>query len=442
MSAPPHSLTFSPSIQQSLNQNIKRNSLGSNQLPLPSGLNAPMSQRTLGMASSAAGPSSPRALSSARPLETSQPHSSPILATFSLPSSPPPVHSSTHAGGIQPAAAFFRPVRPNYQAHYSRPSSPESMNAPPGDNFQLAPIANHYDVDDHHMAESIAGGHESEQEQQFMTLKRMKQSREPLLPGPHGIPPSRPSMNVSNSSTTTRLVRNSLDRVMSISRGISFDSIRKSNTVRSPDGRPTFDTKLVDEENGYSPTTYKSQAASFEPHNARDSAILTGPSPSPDPSFVPIPPRRRPPLSAVPLVDPQAGKVVQRYQVHPSRNRFFLRGRLLTGGDTPWAFIGTLGLIFTIGGVWLGTTAVWWWNHKSPAVAAVGIYLALLILSTMLATVSLFQHCTLRIDPHTDLFLHRRRQIQEFCPAIWTLIRLTHRHLLPMVAIVPLCPVI
>lgn len=169
---------------------------------------------------------------------------------------------------------------------------------------------------------------------------------------------------------------------------------------------------------------------------------LLAPSPSPDPSFVPIAPRRRPPLSAVPLVDPQAGKVVQRYQVHPSRNRFFLRGRLLTGGDTPWAFIGTLGLIFTIGGVWLGTTAVWWWNHKSPAVAAVGIYLALLILSTMLATVSLFQHCTLRIDPHTDLFLHRRRQIQEFCPAIWTLIRLTHRHLLPMVAIVPLCPVI
>ena len=388
MSASPHSLTFSPSIQQSLNQGIKRNSLGSNQLPLPSGLNAPMSQRTPAMASTTAGPSSPRAFSSARPLETSQPQTSPIPATFSLPSPPPPVHSSTHAGGIQPAAAFFRPVRPNYQAHYSRPSSPESMNAPTGDNFQLAPITNHYDSDDHQMAESIAGGNESEQEQQFMTLKRMKQSREPLLPGPHGVPPSRPSVNVSNSNTTTRLMRNSLDRVMSISRGISFDSIRKSNTIRSPDGRPTFDTKLVDEENGYSPATY---TASFDPHGVRDSAILTGPSPSPDPSFVPVPPRRRPPLSAVPLVDPQAGKVVRKYEVHPSRNRFFLSGRLLTGGDTPWAFIGTLGLIFVIGGVWLGTTAVWWWHHKSPAVAAVGIYLALLILSTMLATVSLSQ---------------------------------------------------
>ncbi len=36
------------------------------------------------------------------------------------------------------------------------------MNAPPGDNFQLAPITNHYDSDDHHMAESIVGGNESE----------------------------------------------------------------------------------------------------------------------------------------------------------------------------------------------------------------------------------------------------------------------------------------
>lgn len=385
MSAPSHSLTFSPSVHQSLNQSIKRNSLGSNQLPLPSGLNSPITHRTPGMA---AGPSSPRAISSSKPSETYHPQTSPNVPSFAHSSPPPPVHSSTHAPGIQPSAAFFRPSRPNYQAHYSRPSSPESMEAPPVDHFQLAPIIHSSDPDEHRIAESIAGGNESEQEQ-FTTLKRIKQSREPLLPGPHGTPPLRSSMNTSTSMPASRLVRNSLDRVMNISRGISFDSMRKASS-RTPEGRPPFDTKLVDEETGYSPATFKSHGMSLDPHSQRDSVIHSVPSPSPDPSFVPVPPRRRPPLAAVPVVDPKAGRVVRKYQIHPSRNHFFMGGRILTGGDTPWAFICTLLLIFTIAGIWFGTTVVWWWHHKSPAVGAVGVYLFLLIVTTMLATVRFY----------------------------------------------------
>ncbi|KAF8969684.1 DHHC palmitoyltransferase-domain-containing protein [Flammula alnicola] len=396
MSTTPHSLTFSPSVQQSIGPNTKRNSLGSNQLPLPSGLNAPLTPRVTGggTTTSGAGPSSPRAFGSARPPETSQPQSSPLIPTFSLPHSPPPVHSSTHAGGIQPSAAFFRPSRPNYQAHYSRTSSPESLNVPQDDLFQLAPISTHYSSEDHHIAESIAGGNESEHEQQLMTLKRIKQSREPLLPGPAAAAPSsRPSMNAANStpiSPATRLMRNSVDRVLSISRGLSFDSIRNSVSIRTPDGRPTFESKLSDEENGYSPTNYKHyNGPSLDVPTPRNSALLSAPSPSPDPSFIPTPPVRRPPLSAVPVIDPQTGKPVRKYQVHPSRNRFFLGGRLLTGGDTPWAFVASLGVLLSIAGVWFGTTAVWWWQNESPAVAAVGAYLALLTISTMLATATI-----------------------------------------------------
>jgi palmitoyltransferase ZDHHC9/14/18 len=384
MSASPHSLTFSSSVQQSLNQNVKRNSLGSIQLPLPSGLNAPMTQRApLIVAPSSPGPSSPRGFASvARPPETYQGHSSTIQATFSPPNAPSTVHRSTHTGGIQPSAAFFRPSRPTYQPQYSRPSSPESMSAPPDDHFQLAPIATHYDSDDHHIAESIAGGNESEQEQQFMTLKRIKQSREPLLPGPHGLPP-RPSMTASNSipvSPASRMVRHSLDRVLSISRGLSFDSMRKSNSTRAADGRPNFESKLSDEENGYLPTNY---------NGPTDPELISAASPSPDPSFIPTPPRRRPPLSAVPFIDPATGQAVRKYQTHPSRNQFMCDGRMLTGGDQPWAFIASLGLLFAIAGVWFGTTAVWWWHNESPAVAAIGAYLALLTISTMFATVSL-----------------------------------------------------
>ncbi|KAF9484628.1 hypothetical protein BDN70DRAFT_797321 [Pholiota conissans] len=387
MSAPPHSLTFSSSVQQSLSQNANRNSLGSIQLPLPSGLTAPMTPRTPSVTPGSPGPSSPRAFPVAsRPPETYQGHPATAPTTLALPLSPPAIHRSTHAGGIQPSAAFFRPSRPTYQTHYSRASSPESMNVPPDDHFQLAPLGNHYDSDDHHIAESIAGGNESEQEQQLMTLKRIKQSREPLLPGPHGLPPSRPSMTASNStplSPASRMVRNSLDRVLSISRGISFDSMRKSNSTRVADGGPdlNFENKLSDEENGYSPTNYKHHYT-----GPPDSELHSAPSPSPDPSFIPTPPRRRPPLSAIPVVDPQTGQPVLRYQILPSRNSFACNGRMILGGDQPWAFIASLGLVFVIAGVWFGTTAVWWWHNESPAVAAIGAYLALIIISTMLAT--------------------------------------------------------
>ncbi len=57
----------------------------------------------------------------------------------------------------------------------------------------------------------------------------------------------------------------------------------------------------------------------------------------------------------------------------------------------------------------------------------------------MLATVSLFQLHIVQAPILIDI--HRRRQIREFCPRNLDLIPLTQRHLLPMVAIVLLCPV-
>jgi len=77
---------------------------------------------------------------------------------------------------------------------------------------------------------------------------------------------------------------------------------------------------------------------------------------------------------------------VRNYELHPSRNRFFLGGRCLTGGDSPWAFMGSFSVVFGITGVWFGTTCVYWWRHKSPAVAIVGAYMCLLTISCMLAT--------------------------------------------------------
>ncbi|KAG9318549.1 DHHC palmitoyltransferase-domain-containing protein [Chiua virens] len=74
------------------------------------------------------------------------------------------------------------------------------------------------------------------------------------------------------------------------------------------------------------------------------------------------------------------------YQLYPSRNRFFCAGRLLTGGDSPWAFIASLALVIAISATWFSTTCVWWWHNESPVIAAVGAYMTLLTISCMLVT--------------------------------------------------------
>lgn len=112
------------------------------------------------------------------------------------------------------------------------------------------------------------------------------------------------------------------------------------------------------------------------------------PSASPELSFAaptPTPTPTGPSRAAMPVLDPTTRLPLRNYQLHPSRNRFFLHGQLLTGGDSPWAFVGSLVLVLTLAGVWFGTTAVWWWHNVSPAVAAVGAYLALITLSSFLS---------------------------------------------------------
>jgi len=317
-------LAMSSNSPHSFSTPTKRNSQNSNQLPLPSGLSATPQRQP------------PR-----------QP-TSPVSAGFvvpPIPHAPPPApfSSSTHAGGIQPSVSFFRPSRPTY---YSRPGSPSSGHG----DVPLVRI----DADERpHTADSSVQNHDQQQ-----MLKMMKQSREPLLPGPGPAPqsPSTSNAPLSPARSATRLVRTSLDRMFGINRGMSFDKYdERKQSLHQP-----------------RPTTSTSSSSS-----------------SPRPSFIPTPPDVSPPLRAIPVIDSATGKPLRRWKKHPSRNRFFLNGRLLTGGDTPWAFIGSFSLVLVVSGVWFGTTAVWWWNNESPAVAAVGAYLSLVVISTMLATATI-----------------------------------------------------
>ena len=265
-----------------------------------------------------------------------------------------PYISGTHAGGIQPPASFFRPSRPR---QYSRPSSPSSNIHQP-DSYPPNSDDNHQN-----MAESIGGPDSITEDQQLPSLKR--KSREPLLASTR-TPPALPA---EGPPTFEKL---------------SDDELEAGGAYVYP---PTF--KVYDR----SPTQQHTKFAglpSLSGHASRNSALLSVASPSPEPSFIPTPPAQHPPLSAVPVINSKTGKYVRRYESHPSRNRFFLGGRLLTGGDSPWAFIASFSLVLIIAGVWFGTTAVWWWKNKSPAVAIVGAYFSLLTISTMLATVCLF----------------------------------------------------
>ncbi|KAK7020497.1 Palmitoyltransferase [Favolaschia claudopus] len=294
---------------------------------------------------------------------------SPVMPTFAVPYRP------THTGGIQPSASFFRPSRPQY-----RPPSVESIPHPTdGDVYDLAPLDKQISNSSDERGASIA-------EEEYKN-QRPKPSREPLISRPSLSRPallrdrsgsgSAGPMSQSRNSTG-RLVRNSLERVFGLHRGMSIDSLRKS-----PGSRPTYDSRPTDEEHGM----FDLPASPYKSTDYPSSAQHT-PTASPIPSFSVPPPTPGPPRNAMHIIDPTTHKPLRNYQLHPSRNRFFFDGRIMAGGDSPWAFLGSLTVLLTMVGVWFGTTAVWWWHNKSPAVAAVIAYMSLIAISSMLATAS------------------------------------------------------
>ncbi|KAG0705063.1 DHHC palmitoyltransferase-domain-containing protein [Suillus ampliporus] len=315
--------------------------------------------------------------------------SPPTITTFQL----PPIPSTTHAGGILPSSSFFRPSRPVH----SRPSSSLSLasndilptfhSAPPDQH----PLSSHLS---HESDLRSYGDPASLRDTNRQLSKRLKPSREPLLPLNNkqvvasASAPSRTSMHLdpSHKITSANRMRNSFERVF---RGLSLDTIRKSTSslghTLSPrlsyaDEHPSFPHNgSVDH---FSPPPHPRRKLSSSPpliHIARSDSQSF--SPTPNHVFISVPPDSHIPLSAMPRVPPR-----RVYQRHPSQNRFFCGGRLLTGGDSPWAFIASLTLVFGLSGVWFGTTCVWYWHNESPAVAAVGAYMTLLTASCMLTT--------------------------------------------------------
>jgi palmitoyltransferase ZDHHC9/14/18 len=331
--------------------------------------------------------------------------------------------TTSHAPGILPPPPFFHPSRPPQPplspSDASRRSSVASSSAIHisheregiHSTFPLQPlVATHdvtYDSDAHSDSFPASGdrmSHDSMQDAsgQPLPMRNQKQSREPLLPtsghalsrsGSVTTHRSKPSLarnvvekNAASASAATR-VRDSFERFR---KGLSLDSVRRSLSgsasasqsqvmVGPPSARSTSNA----------PTPFEIKESSDEEYKASDVVPLD--MRHSRANFIPYPPTTMPeyPLSAVPLKREKSSSNVRNYERIPTSNRWFMRGHLLMGGAKPWAFIGSLTLVFGIAGVWLGTTAIWWWHNESPAVAAVGAYMCLLTISLMLSTVGL-----------------------------------------------------
>lgn len=361
---------------------------------------------------------------------SSRSRNQPSLLSAEVFSPPPPlpllsprtVHTTTSPAGIQPSPPFFNPpihYVPSSPTTFARPSSPGSIvssEAHAMSPIRLGPLSKH-EPQDADYSSSINLSSTEDLNKATAIPKTNKHSREPLLPIGANRPrkstvTSRPSISVTspygrddNSTSPGGKMRGSFEKLFrrgsnneggkkgtspvldAASSSIGADS--PANCIpRSRQASPitphnnhamTFDISAINQRAPISP--YKHHDHSPSPAESTASIHHT--------NFIATPPQGMSMrLSHTPKVDEKTGRMVYNWEEHPSRNRFFLRGKFMTGGDTPWAFIGTLTLTLGTAGVWFGTTCVWWWLNESPAVAAVGAYMCLLTLSSMAATVS------------------------------------------------------
>jgi palmitoyltransferase ZDHHC9/14/18 len=327
--------------------------------------------------------------------------------------------SGTHAHGILPPPPFFHPSHPSQQLlpapDASRRSSMASSHVPSPLNhreamhsaFPLHPLPQDtpYDSDGHSDSSPVAGDRTSRHSMQDgpseLPMRNQKQSREPLLPisgharSGSGSPTthrSKPSLarnvvekNAANASAAAR-VRDSIERFR---KGLSLESMRRSLSGSASASQSRMTDLPSARSTSNTATPFEVKESSDEDYKTSDVVPLD--LRHPPSNFIPYPPtpttKSEYPLSSFPVKHEKASGYVRNYERILSSNRWFLHGHLVMGGAKPWAFIGSLTLVFGIAGVWLGTTCVWWWHNKSPAVAIVGAYMSLLTVSLMLSTV-------------------------------------------------------
>ncbi|KAF8521569.1 DHHC palmitoyltransferase-domain-containing protein [Hysterangium stoloniferum] len=332
------------------------------------------------------------ALSDAAALPLPPSPTTPSPTYLQVPPSPQQsTHSLTQTPSVQPHASFFHQSRSGDMSvttgSMPLPSSLLSTSPPgvtsPGGAILLATL-------------NRQPSNASVSASDFSSLaarranSAIKHSREPLLPigvgqksptSPTFAPVDPPSPSPSASAAAAKM-RNSFERLLR--RGTAAVAPTSPTSV-SPQPSPSprqarFATTDLDMP---SPRTPRSQNTHFV---IADAQRQRSPAPSiaAVAQFSALPPPG--PTPFVPYISTKTGKPERNYEGYPSHNKFFLGGRILTGGDTIIPFILSFMMVLGIAGTWFATTAVWWWHNESPAVAAIGAYLCLITISSMLAT--------------------------------------------------------
>jgi palmitoyltransferase ZDHHC9/14/18 len=285
---------------------------------------------------------------------------------------------STHAGGIQPSSSFFRPSKPSHSL------SPISVS--PLESSSVIDIQQE-DVNNQHINTSNNNGEEPGSGTREDSLDLNSSNATPSSP-----------TSPTSGPVPHKKARSSLDAIFNLRRGNSASKAvveqhamkqqHQRHQPRKSFGTGTFTEDEMDEEQsiGYPPRKYIPPSPSISPSHSRSHSRLA------TSNFNPNRPPAHPPLSAVPIIDPKAPtKALRNYRLHPSRNQFFFDGLVLTGGDTPWAFIACFGIVLGIAGVFFGTTCVWWWRDYGgaggKAISIIGAYTSLIVISNMLTTV-------------------------------------------------------
>lgn len=79
-------------------------------------------------------------------------------------------------------------------------------------------------------------------------------------------------------------------------------------------------------------------------------------------------------------ITPGTQKRTRKYKfLENKQTTWFLGGRVMTGGDTPWSIMMTITAILALTGVWMGTTGVWLCQHGTEYGLAKGGGIAIVI---------------------------------------------------------------
>lgn len=280
----------------------------------------------------------------------------------SLPSTGPP-SSNTFTSGVLPPRAFFAPQQPRGAQQAAVPSTGSGGSRNKVEDVELDRVVGGFGRRGAESEDDDLEGDESELEGGGASAPRERRG-------------SRFSLSKEGTGGSSGFTASREPLISDAVAGNGFSSSSPQTSPFQPP-HPHYTTQQIQSQQRLSPSVQSQPTSprsnpppplSLSPssHPANLPHLANSPNhPAPTSndrpySYSPSTPFTPPPT---PPTRKQNRKKTYNYQLHDSHNTFFLRGKLLTGGDSAIPFIISLALVLGLGGLWLGTTGVWIWRE-------------------------------------------------------------------------------